>query len=57
MFELLTQPEIKPRIEKIKHTIMPETKWSGEKKKSETLEIYDPGTKERKGYQPIFKTK
>ena len=51
MFELLTKPEIKKRIEEKKHVILPKTRWSGEKKKSETLEIYEPGTKKKEGYQ------
>lgn len=52
MFELLSKPEIKKRIEEKKHVIMPKTRWSGEKKKSETLEIYKPGVKKRnEGYK------
>lgn len=52
MFELLTQPEIKARIKKISHTIMPRTWWSGEHKETEVLEVYEPGTKKLEGYQP-----
>lgn len=41
MFELLTQPEIKERIEQKKHLILPQTWWSGLKKRVETIEIID----------------
>ncbi|MEA1928959.1 MAG: NAD-dependent epimerase/dehydratase family protein, partial [Candidatus Auribacterota bacterium] len=41
MFHLLTNPEIKKRIEEKKHHIIPKTWWSGEKRRVETLEIYD----------------
>lgn len=41
MFKLLTQPEIKRRIEEKKHHIIPKTWWSGEKRKVETLEILE----------------
>ncbi len=41
MFVLLTQPEIKARIEEKKHTILPGTWWSGQKKKVERLELID----------------
>jgi UDP-sulfoquinovose synthase len=51
MFKFLTQPEIKKRIEEKAYLIWPKTRWSGEKKKSEVLEVYKPGTKERKGYK------
>jgi len=40
MFELLTQPEIKQRIEAKKHVIMPKTRWSGLKKEMDVLETY-----------------
>jgi len=39
MFKLLTQPEIKKRIEEKKHHIIPKTWWSGEKRKVETIEL------------------
>ncbi len=47
--ELLTQPEIKQRIEEKKHLILPRTWWSGVKKQVETLEVleeikYEPGS-------------
>jgi UDP-sulfoquinovose synthase len=41
MFKLLTQPEIKRRIEEKKHHIIPKTWWSGEKRKVETIEIFE----------------
>jgi len=41
MFKLLSQPEIKKRIEEKKHHIMPKTWWSGEKRKVETVEIFE----------------
>lgn len=54
MFELLTKPEILERIQHIKDTIIPETKWNGEKKKSKTLDIYEAGTKKDEGFKPIL---
>ena len=50
MFELLTQPQVKERIEEKKHLILPKTWWSGIKKQVETLEIieeikYEPSVK------------
>jgi UDP-sulfoquinovose synthase len=56
MLELLRHPHIKERIEQKKHTILPKTWWSGEKKDAGVLEVYEPGTKEEQGYQPIFDT-
>ena len=41
MFELLTRPEIKARIEQKRHLILPRTWWSGEKRQVETIEILD----------------
>ncbi len=41
MFELLTQPKIKARIEEKKHHIMPKTWWSGEKKRVESIELLE----------------
>ncbi len=38
IFELLTQPEIKQRIEEKKHLILPRTWWSGKKKVVEVIE-------------------
>ncbi len=52
MFELLTMPMIEKRIKKISHTIIPETWWSGEKKRTEVLEIFEPGAVKKEGYQP-----
>ena len=56
MFELLTKPEIAQRIKEKEHVILPKTRWTGEKKDSEVLEVYDPGTKEFRGYKPILRT-
>lgn len=56
MFKILLEPDIKSRIEMKKHTIMPVTTWQGEKREMKKLEKYDPGTKEIKGYKPIFDT-
>jgi hypothetical protein len=39
MFELLTQPHIKGRIEQKQHLIIPRTWWSGVKRRAETLEV------------------
>ena len=41
MFELLTQPEIRKRIEEKKHLILPQTWWSGIKRKVERIELID----------------
>ena len=41
MLELLTQPDIKERIEEKKHLILPRTWWSGVKKQVETLEVIE----------------
>lgn len=41
MFELLTKTEIKKRIEEKKHLILPQTWWSGVKKKVERIELLD----------------
>ena len=51
MFSLLTRPEIQTRLEMKKHTVMPKTRWSGEKRDSEVLEVYKPGTKQSEGYE------
>lgn len=56
MFELLTKPELKKRILEKKHVILPKTWWTGEKKDTEVLEVYDPGTKEEKGFKPRLDT-
>ncbi len=52
MFELLTTPEIKKRVEEKSHLVMPRTRWDGFKKESDVLEVYEPGTKEDTGYKP-----
>ena len=52
MFELLTQPHIVERIKKVAHLIRPRTWWSGEKRIVETLEVYRPGTRRRRGFKP-----
>jgi UDP-sulfoquinovose synthase len=41
MFELLTQPQVKARIELKRHLILPRTWWSGEKRPVETIELLD----------------
>jgi UDP-sulfoquinovose synthase len=56
MMEVLLEDEIKSRIDQKRQTIMPVTTWQGEKRKMKELEQYDPGTKEAKGYNPIFDT-
>lgn len=48
MFELLTQPEIKKRIEEKKHHIIPKTWWSGEKRSAKTIEILQPALQTKK---------
>ncbi|MCJ7563451.1 MAG: NAD-dependent epimerase/dehydratase family protein [Candidatus Aminicenantes bacterium] len=40
-YKLLIQPEIRRRIEEKKHHIIPKTWWSGEKRRVETLEIFE----------------
>lgn len=52
MFELLTKPGIKERIKEKEHLIWPQTTWSGEKRKSEVFEVYEPGTKKEQGHKP-----
>jgi UDP-sulfoquinovose synthase len=41
MLELLTQPEVRQRIEEKKHLILPRTWWSGLKRPVETLEVVE----------------
>lgn len=41
MFKLLTQPEIKRRIEEKSHVILPKTMWSGKKKDMKVLEVIE----------------
>ena len=56
MIKVLLESEIKNRIEMKKHTVFPVTTWQGEKREMRNLEKYEPGTKEIKGYKPIFDT-
>lgn len=56
-FKLLTKPKIKERIEEKKHTVMPKTRWSGEKKDSDVLEVYQPGKKKKGGYRGKLKNR
>ncbi len=56
MIEVLLEEEIKKRIDLKKHTILPVTTWQGEKREMKELEKYEPGTRESKGYKPIFDT-
>jgi len=48
MFKILTQPEVKKRLEEKRHVIMPKTRWNGEKIEMDKLDEYDAGTKEFK---------
>ena len=41
MFELLTQPHIRTRIQHSMYHIVPRTWWSGEHRKVETIEVFD----------------
>ncbi len=54
MFELLNKPEVKKRIEEKKDYILPKTRWSGEQKESEILEVYNPGGKKEEGYKGVL---
>jgi UDP-sulfoquinovose synthase len=56
IFNLLTQPEIKSRIKEKVHTILPRTRWSGEKKESGIIEEYKPGTRKPGGFSGILDT-
>ncbi len=56
MFTLLTQPHIKKRIEETAHVFWPVTRWDGEKRESEVIEVYAPGTKQNGGFQPQLDT-
>ncbi|MBA7516574.1 hypothetical protein ES705_08622 [subsurface metagenome] len=56
MFKLLTRPDIVNRIREKIHTIMPKTRWTGEKKESKVIEKYKPGTKKPGGYQGVLDT-
>jgi len=57
MLKLLNNKVMRKRIEEKKYSIMPKTTWSGEKKDSDVLEVYEPGTKQKTGYEPRFHTK
>ncbi len=48
MFEVLTKPEVKKRLEEKKHVVDPRTRWNGDKKEMDTIEEYMPGTKKFK---------
>ena len=41
MFELLTQPHIRKRIQQAMYHIIPRTWWSGEHRRVETIEILE----------------
>ncbi|HEC40844.1 MAG: GDP-L-fucose synthase [Candidatus Lokiarchaeum sp. GC14_75] len=56
MFGVLLEEDIRNRLDLKKHTIFPVTTWQGEKRQMQELEKYQPGTKEPKGYKPIFDT-
>ncbi len=54
--KVLMEPDIKKRIMEKKHTIMPRTTWSGEKKESEVIETYKPGTRTYGEYEGVLDT-
>lgn len=54
IFDLLLRPEIKKRIQEKAHLILPQTRWNGEKRESGVLEVYDPGTKQKGGYEGVL---
>ena len=56
MFELLTQPHIKERIKKVAHVIMPQTWWTGEKRKPGVLEVVKPGKVSKGMFKPVLHT-
>ncbi len=56
MFELLTKPHIKERIDRAVNLILPKTWWTGEKKEAGVLELYEPGVKEKIGFLPKLDT-
>ncbi|KXA97571.1 hypothetical protein AKJ37_02760 [candidate division MSBL1 archaeon SCGC-AAA259I09] len=56
MLEILTRPEVEERIEKMKHAIMPETQWSGEKEQPGVIEVYRPGERDYGIYEPKLDT-
>lgn len=52
MFTLLLQPDIKERLESVRDSVFPQTRWNGEHKRSSTLELYEPGNQKTVGYNP-----
>jgi len=54
IFEILTRSELIQRIQEKKHTIMPKTKWTGEKQEFKVIEKYKPGVKEYGEYKGIL---
>jgi len=56
IFELLNTPEIKTKIQQKSYSLIPKTRWNGDKKDSKILEKYIPGTKEFDGYEGILNT-
>lgn len=51
IFSLIVNSEIKNRILEKKHIILPKITWRGDKVDADVLEVYNPNTKKRKGYQ------
>ncbi len=56
MLDLLTEEEVQERIEDMKHAIIPETQWSGEKERPDVIEVYKPGEKDLGIYEPKLDT-
>lgn len=56
MFELLSRPKIVERLRRVKHTIIPRTWWSGEKREPSILEVYDPDELVEEGFKPVLHT-
>ncbi len=54
IFELLTQSNIKKRIMEKYHTILPVTRWTGEKKESGVIEKYKPGERSYGEYKGVL---
>ncbi|MBD3355153.1 NAD-dependent epimerase/dehydratase family protein [Candidatus Woesearchaeota archaeon] len=48
MFKVLTNPEVKKRLEEKKHVVLPKTRWNGDKLEMDKLDEYEPGTKKFK---------
>ncbi len=53
---VLMEPEIKARIMEKRHTIMPMTKWTGEKAEAGVIESYAPGTKKYGEHRGVLHT-